>query len=362
MLKKLDWYIIKKYLSTFFFTALIISLISIIIDFSDKVEDFIEEPVTVMQIIQEYYLNFLPYINSLLWPLYALIAVVFFTSRMAFNSEIISILNAGISFRRLMVPYLAAASVVAGLHLVGNHIVIPESNKVRLDFEHTYIWKHDDKGKKNDVHLFISPGTKVYIRYYKKMQNIARDFKIEKIENNKLVYFLKANTAKWIEPPNKWRLSDYEIRTFDGLKETIELGMGKHIDTTLNLTPDDFVSFLNQKEMMNTRELRKFINVSRERGLGNTKTYEVEIHRRTAEPFTIFILTIIGLAVAARKVRGGMGLHLAIGITIGAIYIFLSKFSITFATNESLPPLLGVWVPNILFSLVAIFLVSKAQK
>ncbi len=362
MLKKLDWYIIKKYLSTFFFTALIISMISVIIDFSDKVEDFIEEPVTVWEIIRDYYLNFLPYINSLLWPLYALIAVVFFTSRMAFNSEIISILNAGISFRRLMVPYLVGASVVAGLHLVGNHIVIPQSNKVRLDFEHTYIWKYDDKGKKNDVHLFISPGTKVYIRYYKKAQDIARDFKIEKIVDNKLVYLLKANTAKWMEETRKWRLKDYEVRTFDGIRETIELGMGKHIDTTLNLTPDDFVMFLNQKEMMDTKELRKFISVSRERGVGNTKVYEVEIHRRTAEPFTIFILTIIGMAVAARKVRGGMGLHLAIGISIGAIYIFLSKFSITFATNESLPPLIGVWVPNIIFTIVAIILVRRAQK
>lgn len=362
MLKQLDKYIIKKYLLTFLFTLLLFTVISCVIDFSDKVEDFIEEPVTKMQIIQEYYLNYIPYINGLLTPLYALIAVIFFTSRLAYNSEIISILNAGVSFRRLLVPYLVAASIIAGFHMLANHYVIPKGNKERLDFEHTYIWKYSDKGKTNDVHLFLAPNEKVYIKYYRKRDTTARDFRIEKFEENKLVYTLKAQRAKWLSEPNNWRLIDYEIRTFDGRKEEIVFGKGETLDTAINITPQDFVRYANQKEMMDTPELQEFIDIEKSRGVGNTKVFEVEKHRRTAEPFTIIILTLIGVSVAARKVRGGMGLHLALGVAVGACYIFLSKFSITFATNESLSPLLGVWIPNIIFTTIAIILVAKAQK
>lgn len=362
MLKKLDAYIIKKYLATFFFTVLIFTMISVVIDFSDKVEDFIEEPVTIRQILVEYYLNYIPHINSLLWPLYALISVIFFTSRMAFNSEIISILNAGVSFGRLMRPYLIAATVIAGIHFIGNHFVIPIGNKTRLDFEHTYIWKHSDEGKTNNVHLFTSPTEKVYIKSYRKRDTLARDFRIETFEGEKLVSLIKAQTAEWIGPPNKWRLRNYEIRTFNGLRETIDIGMNKQLDTTVNITPADFVRYANQKEMMPTSELMECIDIERQRGIGNTKVYEIEMHRRSAEPFTIFILTIIGMAVASRKVRGGMGLHLAIGVALGAIYIFMSKFSITFATNDNLSALLGVWIPNIIFSFIAAILVLKAQK
>lgn len=362
MLKKIDAYIIKKYLSTFFFTVLIFTMISIVIDFSDKVEDFIEEDVTIYQIIVEYYLNWTLWINGLLFPLYALIAVIFFTSRMAYNSEIISILNAGVSFRRLMLPYLVAAGLITILHLVGNHYIIPFGNKIHYDFQHTYIWKHNDKGKTSDVHLFIGPETVAYIKYFRKQDSTARNIQIERFENNELVYRLKAKTAEWQGPPDKWKLDNYEIRTFDGINETIRMGKNKHIDTTLNITPADFVEYVNQKEMMNTEHLLQFIQAQKLRGVGNSKAYEVELHKRTSEPFTIIILTIIGVAVAARKVRGGMGLHLAMGVALGASYIFLSKFSTTFATNESLPAILGVWIPNIVFGAIAAFLISKAQK
>ena len=362
MLKKLDRYIIGKYLATFFFTILIFTQISIVIDLSDKIEDFLSEPVTTWQIIRDYYLPYIPYINGLLIPLYALISVIFFTSRMAYNSEIISILNAGVSYRRLMWPYLVAGLFIAGLHLFCNHMLIPWSNKTRLDFEHTYIWKYNDKGKTHNVHMFLEPGTKIFMKYYKKKDSLGRDFRMEKILNHEIKSLLSAKTIKWIGPPGKWKLTDYQIRGFNGQKESILLGAGESIDTTLNLTPQDFVRFTNQKEMMDTREMQAFIETERARGVGNTKVFEIEIHRRTSEPVTILILTFIGMAVSSRKVRGGMGFQLALGIAIGALFIFLSKFSMTFATNDNLPAVLGVWIPNIIFSFVAFFLIFNAQK
>ncbi|MCO6493806.1 MAG: LptF/LptG family permease [Phaeodactylibacter sp.] len=362
MLKKLDQYIIRKFLSTFFFTVLIFSMISGIIDFSEKVEKFIEEPITKKEIYIDYFPNFLLYIDGLLWPLFTLIAVIFFTSRMAYNSEIISIFNAGVSFPRLMRPYLVAATFIAGLHLIGNHYFIPKGNKTRLDIVHTYIWQDNDKGKTQDVHMFLSPDTKVYINYYRKRDSTARKFRLEKFENNELVSLLKANSAEWIGPPNKWKLRNYEIRTFNGMKEELIIGNGKEIDTTLALTPADFVDYKEQQTMMTTPELKEYIRNQKARGVGNTQKYEIEVHRRTAEPFTIFILTIIGMSIAARKVRGGIGLHLALGIGVGALFIFFSRFAIVFATGQAIPILLGIWLPNIIFSAVAAWLVKNAQK
>lgn len=362
MLKKLDQYIIQKYLMTFFFVALIFSQIAIVIDFSEKVEEFIKKSIPVNEIIFEYYFTFVPFINGLLWPLFAMIAVIFFTSRLANNSEIISILGAGVSFRRLMVPYMLAAGLITTLHLIANHYIIPSGNKIRLDFEHRYTDTHADKGKTKDLHMFIGPDTKVYIRFYSKTDTSARDFRLERFKDGQLVYLLKARQAKWNGEPNKWQLSNYEIRTFNGMKETFVQGGNEKMDTTLSLYPKDFVQYHNQKEMMTTGELQHFIGMQRQRGLEATKGYEIEIYRRTAEPFTIIILTLIGMSLAARKVRGGIGLHLAMGVGIGAIFIFLSKFSITFATNKALTPLLGVWIPNIIFSVIAAYLVLKAQK
>jgi lipopolysaccharide export system permease protein len=361
-MKKIDWYIIQKFITTFFFVALIFTNVAMIIDFSENVEEFIEEDVTTLQVITEYYLNFMLWINGLIWPLYALISVIFFTSRMAYNSEIISIFGAGVSFRRMMMPYMAGAFFLAGLHFFGNHIFIPKGNKKKLDFEHTYIWKESDRGKKRNVHMFIGPNEKIYVRYFRDRDSTALDIRLEHFEDNRLTSYLKANTAEWQGPPNKWRLKNYEIRSFEGLEEELIIGQGKVLDTVMNLLPQDFVRYNNQKEMMSTPELFDFIELERHRGLAPTKVYTIEIHRRTADAVTIIILTIIGVAVASRKVRGGMGLHLALGIGIGALFIFMSRFSVTFAANQSLSAALGVWIPNIVFSVVAFYLVLRAQK
>lgn len=362
MLKILDRYIIKKFLGTFLFVVLIFSLIAVIIDFSQNVEEFIDEQLPAGQVMKEYYLNFVLFINGLLWPLFAMISVIFFTSRMAFNSEIISIFNAGVSFRRLMWPYLVGAGLIGGVHLVLNHFVIPVSNKTRLDFFHAYIMKESDKGQTRDVHMFIEPGVKVYVRDYFKRDSSARHFRVEKIVDNRLVEFIEAAEARWKGAPNKWQLSNYEIHSFNGKEESIVVGGREKLDTTFNLTPNDFVRYDDTREMIPSHKLSAFIEEEKQRGIGNTKIYEIELYRRTADPFTLLIVTIIGMSVASRKVRGGMGFHLALGIALGAIFVFVAKFSITFATNEALSAWAGVWIPNVVFAIIALVLIAKAQK
>lgn len=357
----LDKYIIQKYLTTFGFIILILTLIACVIDFSEKADVFTKGEISNREIFIGHYVNFIPHITTLLFPLYALISVIFFTSRMASNSEIISILNAGVSFRRLMRPYLIAASFLALTHLILIHLIVPRGNKERLRIEHTYITKNSDKGKTDNIHMFLDANTKVFIGFYRKADTSARDFRIEKYDKGELKSVLKAENAEWKGYPNNWRLKQVQKRTFDGLNETIQINI-QSIDTTLNIQPEDFVRYHNQNEMLTTPELLKEIAKLEERGMGNTKFYEIEVHRRTSEPFTIIILTLIGMSLAARKVRGGIGLHLAIGIGLGALFIFLSKFSVTFAMQPDVPAIVGVWVPNIIFGIVAAYLVSKAQK
>lgn len=362
MLKILDRYIIKKFLSTFFFVVLIFTMISVVIDYSEKVEKFIEEPITRKEILVDYYPSFIIFIDGLLWPLFTLISVIFFTSRMAYNSEVISILNAGVSFRRFMRPYLISASIIAFLSLIGNHYFIPLGNKKRLDIQYTYFDKDKDKGKTRDVHMFVSPDTKIYINFYRKRDSTARNFRLEQYRDHELVKFIKATAAEWVGPPNNWRLRNYEIRTFNGLEEDLIVGRGQQMDTTFNLMPGDFVDYEEQQSMLTTSELREYIDKQKQRGVGNTTKYEIELYRRSADPFTAFILTFIGVSIAARKVRGGIGLHLAVGIGLGAIFIFISRFSIVFATGQSIPPILGIWLPNLIFAGIALYLMSRAQK
>lgn len=363
MLRTLDRYIIRKFFSTFFFTVLIFTLISVIIDFSEKVNKFIEEPITKSEIVLEYFPSFILYMTGLLWPLFTLIAVIFFTSRLAFNSEIISILNAGVSFNRLMRPYLFSATVLTILYLVGSHIIIPIGNQHMFRILYTYIQKNGDKAKVRDIHLFVEPQKKVFIGYYNKSDSSARDFRIETFEKQRLTGLLKADRAQWQEKSQKWRLYDYETRSFpDSLHESLFLGIGQQLDTTLQLYPADFVDYADQQSMMTTQKLVQHIRLQQSRGAGNVRKYTLELQRRTAEPFTIFILTLIGMSIAARKVRGGVGLHLATGIGLGALYIFLSKFATTFALDSNMPAWLGAWFPNFIFIGIAVRLVVKAQK
>ncbi|MBK9733599.1 MAG: LptF/LptG family permease [Saprospiraceae bacterium] len=361
-MKILDWYIIKKYLSTFFFTMMLITMIAVTINYFEQVDKFLDSKLPFSKIFIGYYLNFIPWINGLLWPLFALLAVIFFTSRMAKNSEIISILSAKVSYSRFLMPYLISATFLAILLWIGNNYVIPKSNRLKNEFESEFIRASAKRTLSSNIHFWLSPNEKVFIRDYSSRDSSGRTFRLERFEKNELVYTLKANKIVYNGLPNKWRLEGYEIRTFKNLEETLIAKPGEKKDTFFNFVPDDFTRYTEQKEMMNTSELKKFIQYEQAKGLDSGKKYSIELYRRSADPFTIFILTLIGVSVASRKVRGGMGFHLAAGIVIGAIFVIISKFSTTFSSNLNLPPGIGVWIPNLIFSGVAWYLVKTAQK
>lgn len=341
---------------------LLITLMAIVIDFSEKINRFIDAELSLGQILGEYYLNFIPWINGMMWPLFSLIAVIFFTSRLAKNSEIVALLSSGVSFNRLMWPYLVSASIIAGLLWIGKNHIIPHSCKIKNQFESEYLSKKHEKTLNSDVHFFLNPNEKVYIRYYRRSDSTAQSFRLEKFNDNRLVEVLNAEKLVFKSEPKEWTIKNYTIRKFNGLNETLEKHPGESIDTILDLTPEDFVRNTKQMENMTTADLEDFINRERERGLGEAKGFLIEKHLRNSQPFTIIILTIIGLAVASRKVRGGMGLHLAIGVILGAAFVIISKFAATFSNNLSLSPGLGAWMPNFVFTIIALLLAKLSQK
>ncbi len=358
----IEKYIIRKYLSTFFFTALLFSIIAVTIDFSEHIEKFIDSRVKGREILFDYYLNFIPHINGLLWPIFSLVAVVFFTSRMARDTEVVAILNAGMSYYRFLRPYIISASILAVIYLIGNHYFFPNGNKQKLAFENTYIFPGNLRVKSNNIHLFIEPQTKVFIGAYHRNDSSGTGFRLEKYDDLHLTYLLKAKTFEYLKETGQWRLKDYEIRHWNDGKEHYISKRNMQLDTTFALYPSDFVYFINDKEMMTSKELLDFIKYEKERGVGTSKLMQSEFHRRWAEPFSIIILSVIGASIASRKQRGGMGLHLATGVLLGALFVFLTKFAVAFSTNLNVPPMLAMWLPNMIFGTLAFYLVQRAQK
>lgn len=362
LLSTLDRYIIRKYVGTFLFTALMFSIIGITIDFSEHIEKFVEQPVSKKEILFDYYLNFIPWINGILAPIFSLISVIFFTSRMARNTEVVAMLNAGMSYGRFLKPYLITACLLAGVYMMGNHVFFPQGNRTMLTFQNKYIFPNNFKVKSSNIHLFIGPETKVFISNYHTHDSSGTGFRLEQFDDLHLNFLLKAKTFEFLRDENKWRLQDYEIRDWRSGKEFFFSGKGKQLDTLIALYPSDFVYFTNDKEMMTSTEMQRFIRYEQERGIGSSRIMRSEYHRRWAEPFTIIILTIIGASIASRKHRGGMGLNLAMGVGIGSLFVFFSKFALTFSTNLFLPPMLAMWLPNLVFGSLAIYFVRKAQK
>ncbi len=337
-------------------------MIAVVIDTSDKLEKFLKEDVTLQEIVFQYYGAFIPHINWLLWPLFSLISVIFFTSRMAANSEVISILNAGVSYTRFLRPYFVSAGLICFFHAIGNHFFIPMLNKNRIEFEANYIKKTSDRHQNNEVHLMLSKDDKVFVRFYNRSDSMARDMRIERFKDGQLVEEYKAREAKYTGDSNIWELKGIVQHTFNGLDEKLVVIPRDTVRMKLNLTPDDFFTIRNYKETLPTPKLLRFIAKEETRGSGVDGEYRIEFHRRTADSATLFILMLIGVSVASRKVRGGMGLNLAVGVSLGASYMILSKFSVTFALSNILPPMLGVWIPNLIFIGVSIWLISRAQK
>ncbi len=357
--KILDRYIIRKFLGTFFFSLALIILIAVVFDMSEKLDDFIERKAPTKAIIFDYYLNFIPYFANLFAPLFVFISVIYFTARMAMDTEIIAILNSGVSFRRLLRPYLVASFALAALSFYLNGWLIPHSNKVKLAFENVYV-KDPVKFEYRNIHRQIMPGVFIYFESYDNNSNIGYRFSMEKIENGKRTYFLNSDRMLWDSTANKWRIENYYIRQINGDKEMLSNGF--KLDTVLPITPANFKRRATVIQAMDTPALNEFIKQEQMEGSGNISTYLVEKYRRTAIPFATFVLTIIGVSLSSRKVRGGIGARLGAGIGLSFVYILFMQISNTFAINGSLSPLIAVWVPNVFFTGVALFLLKKSPK
>lgn len=359
MLKKIDIYIIRKFLGTFFFAITLIIFIVIMFDLSEKIDDFIEKQAPMRDIIFVYYVNFIPYFVNLFSPLFTFIAVIFFTSRMAFNTEIIAILSSGVSFQRLLRPYFISAIALSLFSVYLSNILIPPANRVRLDFESTYV-KEPVRFRDRNIHMQIRPGEFVYLESFNDNTLVGHRFSLEKIENGELTYKMMANNVRWDSIQQIWTIENFNVRTIDGLNE--ELSFGRSLDTVLSFTPKDFIQNLKEMETMSFTELREFIANEKLKGSENVKFYEVELHRRMAFPFATLVLTLIGVALSSRKVRGGIGLHLGIGLSISFAFIMFMQISTTFATKGNLHPMVSVWIPNIFFGLLGIYLLRIAPK
>lgn len=356
----IDIYIIKKFLGTFFFAISMLMFITVIFDLSEKLDEFLENKAPMNAIIFDYFLNFIPYFAALIAPLFTFIAVIFFTSRMAYNTEIIAILSSGVSFRRLLVPYFISALVIVILNIYLNNFVIPRSNQERFAFEEKYYHSGPKTFGDKNVHKQIEPGIFIYLQAYSTANDYGRKFSIEKIEDGKLVSKLMSNDIRWDSTKHKWTIRNYMIRDYVGDKQVITSGTS--LDTTLNLSPDEFKMRDNAIEAMDAIELNKFIDIQRLQGAGNMSALLVEKYRRVAVPFSTFILTLIGVSVSSRKVRGGIGMHIAIGLLLSSSYILFMKFSSEFAIGGSLSPLLAIWLPNIIYAIVAYFMYKLAPK
>jgi len=348
--------------STYLFTMGIFILIGILVDLSEKVNYFVEDGLGVGYIAHQYYLNFMIWMMVFLTPLFILIAVIYFTSRLSDQSEIIALRNAGMSFNQLFKPYLLTAVSVAIIMLFTNHFILPRAQKTKVAFENKHIKKQKALKTIENLHIFTSPTQIVSARSYRLNDSLARDIIIEEVVDNKLVQYLKATSARWYGARGKWQLNNYEIRKINGLQEELILGRGQKLDTLINLLPSDFISTRDEEATLTSPELLTRIERDKSRGVSSSKTFEIEYHRRTADPFTVIILTLIGFAISSRKVRGGIGIHLTLGVSLGAIFIFLSRFSQTFANSSTFPIALGVWIPNIVFGIIALLLVKVAQK
>ena len=358
-LKILDRYIIKKFLGTFFFSLALIIVIAVVFDISEKLDDFIERKAPFKAIVFDYYFNFIPYFANLFAPLFVFISVIFFTAKLAANTEIVAILNSGISFRRLLYPYFLASLLLAGLSFYFNGWVIPHSNKVKLNFENLYI-KNPVEFKDRNLHRQISPGTYMYLEGYNNVENVGYRFSLEKIENGKRTWFLNSDRIIWDSTNTRWRIENYYIRTIAGYRETIKTGI--RFDTVLSIKPSDFKRRLNIIDAMDTPTLNKFIDEEIQQGSENVNTFLIEKYRRIAVPFSTFILMLIGVSLSSKKSRGGIGVQLGFGIFLSFTYILFQQFSNTFAVNGSVAPLIAVWIPNIIFAVIAAFLIRIAPK
>jgi len=356
-LQTIDLYIIKKFLGTFFYSIALIVSIATVFDLSENMDEFISKEAPINEIIFSYYVNFIPYFANLFSSLFTFIAVIYFTSKLAYNSEIIAILSSGTSFHRLMRPYMISALIIAIFTYVMGNYIIPPANKKRVEFKNRYIHSSNNRLEQN-IHRQLTPGTYIYMKSYNASNDVGYKFTIERFENGKLNSKLEADYIKWNRESKKWEIHNYMIRHIDGYQESITTGTEK--DTTLNMKPEDYRVIRDVVETMSLPRLNKEIKDLQLRGV-NSIEFEIEKNRRRASPFSSFILTLIGASLASRKVKGGIGLHLGLGILISFSYIMSMQVSTVFATSGTVPPAVALWIPNVIFGIFAVFLYHRTS-
>lgn len=374
MLKILDKYILRRFMGTFVFSITLMLAIFIVFDISEKLQDFISQKVPLNEIIFDHYLNFIPFYGNLFSPLFTFIAVILFTSKMAYKTEFVAILSSGTSFKRILRPYMIGAAIITVTSLVLNHFIIPKANKVRIAFEDKYI-NNGYNTEDINIHKQIAPGTSLYMGSYDNRSNFANQITIEKTVNNRQVSMLKAESMKWDSLRSAWNLtgvferkliyverpdSTKNLKSKFVYKEEHSFVPNKEIK--IDFSPKDMARFESKIDVMPYLELKEYIIKERQKGSSRIEFFEVEMYKRTAFPFATFILTIIGVSISSRKVRGGVGLHIALGLVLSCMYILFMHISTTFATSGMAKPMIAVWIPNVIFSFVAFFLYKKAQQ
>lgn len=359
MLKRLDWYIIKKFLGTFFFSLLLIIIVVLVFTYSEQADNF-QYNNAPDGVILKYYLTLAPFFATLFSPTFTFIAVVFFTSKMAFNSEIIGIFSNGVSFHRLLRPYFIAAFIIAAFSFLLTNFILPATNKVKNEIHDTYIKKRKVGEQNTDIHMQLEKGLFISIGSYSIDNQKGRRVKLERFENGVMQATITASEIQWNAEKNNWILKDYHKRELYELKET--LTKGKQLDTLLNLTPKEFIIQDNTTESMTLGQLYAFIKDQKTKGTNNVAEYQVKLYERLASPLATFILTLIGVSLASRKIRGGIGLHLGLGLLIAFSYLMFMRISTVIASAGTISPLLAIWLPNIIFAAIAYALYRLAPK
>ena len=360
-LKRLDIYIIKKFLGTYFFAIALIISIAVVFDINENIDRFINNQAPIKAIIFDYYINFIPYFSNLFSPLFVFIAVIFFTSKLAENSEIIAMFSTGMSFKRMLRPYMISSALIALLTYGLGAYIIPKGNVKRLDFEVQYKNKRKKVDYVRNVQLEVAAGVIAYMERYEDFNKTGYRFSLDKFKDKKLVSHLTARSITYdTTAVHKWTIKDYMIREMEGMREKITTG--QKMDTIVPMEPSDFLIKNNQQQTLTSPQLHEYIRKQKERGFANIKEFEIEFHQRIAMSFAAFILTTIGVSLSSRKVKGGMGLYLGIGLALSFSYILFQTISSTFAINGNLPPILAVWIPNILYTFIAIYCYKKAPK
>jgi lipopolysaccharide export system permease protein len=353
-----DRYIIRKFIGTYVFTIVLMLAISVMFDFNEKIDNFIRNDAPTHAIIFDYYFNFIPYFANLFSPLFVFISVIFFTSRLADHSEIIALLAGGISFDRLMRPYLFSAALIAGLTFVLNSFVIPPANIVRNDFHDRYV-RPIRTTYSGNIQLEVEPGIIATFDRFDAKTSTGYRFSLERFENKELMSRLTAQQIHW-DSAYHWTVKDYMIRHFVGMKEEVETGASA--DTVIALIPSDFMISRFDFEQMTTPALKTYIDRQKQRGIGNIQDFEIEYHKRYAMALAAFILTVIGASLSSRKVKGGMGLHIGIGLMLSFTYILFMQVSSSFAVSGLTSPFIAVWLPNFLYILIAAYLYVRAPR